>query len=241
MSSINEFLPFDGNWQMDPAERLALVALLEFLRPRCSLEIGSKYGGSLAVLSNYSEKVYSLDIDPTVPERLGHFRNVEFAIGDSQKTLPAVLQSLQKANLPLEFALIDGDHSERGVREDCQRFLEVRPLTTLYILMHDSFNPDVRKGILSAGWRASPWVHAMDVDAVPGSMHDRPLHREMWGGFALAVLKHEQRVGDLETFSSANVGFRTLRPLSMHSLVFRRLTQLFRLLRPRSGPTPVGG
>ncbi len=234
MNALNRFLPFDGNWQMDSGERLAMVALLEYIRPKCSLEIGSKFGGSLAVLSHYSQKVVSLDIDPTVAQRLAHFANARFVVGDSQQTLPGVLRELQGSDHPLEFALIDGDHSERGAREDCRRFLEVRPSSTLYIVIHDSFNPDVRRGILGVDWAGCPYVHAIDVDAVPGSMHGGDLHRQMWGGLALAVLKPEPRTGELALNRTADLGFRTLKPLSVHSLFVRRWTQLRRLLGGRT-------
>src|SRR5713226_1893969 len=120
MGSVEHYLPFDSDWQMLPAERLALIALLDFVRPTCSLEIGSKYGGSLAVLSHYSKRVISLDVDATVPERLRHLSNAEFVVGRSQDTLPGILASLEQSRVQLEFALIDGDHATRGVRQDCE-------------------------------------------------------------------------------------------------------------------------
>jgi hypothetical protein len=225
METINRYLPFDSDWQMDPAERLALTALLDHLRPAVSVEIGSKYGGSLAVLSRYSQRVVSLDIDPEVPNRLARFQNVEFVIGDSRRTLPGVLGRLREQGAPLGFALVDGDHSADGVRDDCDAFLEKRPLSTLYVLMHDSSNPDVRRGILEAGWGRCPFVHAVEIDLVPGSMKDAPLTRELWGGFALAVLEPADRVGPLTVRASGDVGYRTLRALSFHNVVIRRLMQ----------------
>jgi hypothetical protein len=239
MSSINNYLPFDSDseWQMNPAERLALVALLDFLRPRLSMEIGSKFGGSLAVLSHYSERVVSLDIDPTVPERLKRFDNVDFVIGDSRKTLPSVLQGLEETKEPLSFALIDGDHTAAGVRRDIESFLGYCPVKPLYILMHDSFNPDVRKGIKTAGWEDCAQVQALDLDFVPGVMiAERPLAREMWGGFALAVLGPDRRKGRLKTTAGAELVYRSSYPVSMHNLVFRRAMQVGQAIR-RVAPT----
>ena len=224
MKLINSSLPFgsDTEWQMNSCERLALVALLDYLRPRNSIEIGTQYGGSLAVLSRYSERVLSFDLNPAVPERLKHFTNVEFVTGNSGETVPPVLSRLQEAEEPVEFVLIDGDHTARGVRQDCHSFLSARPVTTQYILMHDSFNPDVRQGIKTAGWEQCPYVKALDLDFVPGIMlSDDKLRRQMWGGFALAILGPEERTGDLEKSASSEMAFRALYPFSAHHIVSR--------------------
>jgi len=234
MSSINRYLPFDSDWQMDPAERLALTGLLEHLRPELSVEIGSKYGGSLAVLSRYSKRVVSFDIDPEVPTRLSRFSNVEFVIGDSRKTLPEVLRRLRTEGSAVSFALVDGDHTADGVREDCRAFLAERPLSTLYVLMHDSLNPDVRRGIAGAGWEACPFVHALELDMVPGSMKGEPVSRELWGGFALAILEPQDRRGPLTVGTSGERGYRALWALSAHNVVVRRIMQLWKVLSPRS-------
>src|SRR5437868_8530331 len=57
-------------WEMSPSEQVALVFLLEYLRPKVAIEIGTRFGGSLQVLSHFSDRVYSLDIDAEVPSRL---------------------------------------------------------------------------------------------------------------------------------------------------------------------------
>ena len=58
-------------WQMQPGEQTALIALLAGLRPKVAIEIGSRYGGSMQVLHRYCERVISVDIDPTCQKRLG--------------------------------------------------------------------------------------------------------------------------------------------------------------------------
>ncbi len=70
-------------------------------------------------------------------------------------------------------------------------YFKFRPAQMLYILIHDSFNPECRQGILDANWAMNPYVHFVELDFIPGSMILKPqstLYREMWGGFALAVL-----------------------------------------------------
>src|SRR5262249_51569248 len=86
---------FGHGWMMEYQERLALIALLEPLRPRVALEVGTHRGGSLAVLRAFAEKVYSLDIDPTCGTRLGRdYPGVEFIAGPSRQTLPPLIRRL---------------------------------------------------------------------------------------------------------------------------------------------------
>src|SRR6478735_4078662 len=69
-------------WMMTPAEQVAILYLLERLRPPVAIEIGTRMGGSLQAISRYSKKVYAIDIDPEVPKRLhGLYSNVEYLVG----------------------------------------------------------------------------------------------------------------------------------------------------------------
>ncbi len=202
--SLKEILFVDEHerqiWQMTSAERATLFFLLSQINPQCSIEIGSSNGGSLAVLSQFSQIVYSLDIDPTCKTRLGpRFSNVEFITGDSRATLVPLLHRLQTENSTLEFVLIDGDHTAEGIKHDIENVLQFKPNQPVYILMHDSFNPEVRAGIQSANWQDCLYVHWVELDLVPGILLNRmPFHRQMWGGFAFALLRPVVRRGKLE-------------------------------------------
>ena len=113
---------------MSPSEQVALIFLLEYLRPKVAIEIGTRYGGSLQVISHFSDSVYALDIDPKVPIRLkGKFTNVEYVIGPSTQTLPPLLEKLQRDHADLAFVLVDGDHSSEGIRKDIDNILQFRP------------------------------------------------------------------------------------------------------------------
>src|SRR3954470_15746419 len=91
-------------WLMTPQERIALVQLLEFVKPSVALEIGTYRGGSLQVIAPRAGSVYSLDIDPQVPARLGgRFPNTTFRTGDSQTLLPAVLREIEEKGEELGF------------------------------------------------------------------------------------------------------------------------------------------
>jgi hypothetical protein len=104
------------------------------------------------------------------------------------------------------------------VRVDIENLLRFRPAACpLYVLLHDSFNPNCRAGIAEADWAGSPYVHHVELDFVPGVFHQRAdLHRQMWGGFALAVLRPEPRPGELQVASRQDLLFRTIEAASVH-------------------------
>jgi hypothetical protein len=185
---------------MSPSEKVALIFLLEHLRPRVAIEIGARYGGSLQVLSKFCDRVYSIDIDPDVPRRLGKkFANVDYMIGPSDQILPSLIDRLEKEGAALSFALVDGDHSAEGVRKDIDNLLRFRPTVPLYIVMHDSFNPQCRLGLMQANWSANRYCHAVELDFVAGTVNSAPNYRdELWGGLALGILLPYERQGRFE-------------------------------------------
>ncbi|MGA2052866.1 MAG: class I SAM-dependent methyltransferase, partial [Opitutales bacterium] len=156
---------FDLYWQMTSCEKFAFAGLLQRLKPKLSLEIGTYQGGSLQVLSRFSESVISVDIDPGVATRLaGKFPNVEFRSGDSRQLLPDLVLELNEQKRPVGFVLIDGDHSAEGVRRDIESLLELQPQQQLVFILHDSFNPGCREGMRTANWAKSPYVRHVELD-----------------------------------------------------------------------------
>lgn len=198
-------LLFDANgylprWQMETGERATLIHLLSTIRPECAVEIGTAFGGSLSAITKFSRRVWTLDKDPACAERLaGQFPNVTFLTGQSTDTLPPLVAELSATDAALGFVLIDGAHTRESVRADIENLLRFRPVAgPLYVLMHDSFNPDCRAGITEAGWAENPQVHQVELDFVSGILHEAEGKRgQMWGGFALAVLRPEPRAGEL--------------------------------------------
>jgi hypothetical protein len=213
------FQGFRKEWQMSAAERCALIMLLEQIRPECAIEIGTAQGGSLSVLSHFANKVYSLDVDPTCRDRLDReFTNVEFIIGRSQDTLSPLLRRLQESGTQIGLILIDGDHTAEGLRQDIELVIVLKPTQPLFIVMHDSFNPDCRAGILGANWESSPYVHLVEVDFVPGIFNSyQEVFRQMWGGLALAIMLARERKNELKIQASQELLFRTVLPHSVHS------------------------
>jgi hypothetical protein len=195
-----------GNWQMQDSEKMALTALLARHQPDCSIEIGTYHGGSLSLISQYSRAVFSIDIDPEVPGRLPPMDNVSYFTGDSRQLLPMLFEALGEDDLAVDFVLIDGDHSAEGVRRDLNLVLDYKPRKPLFVMMHDSFNPECRRGILAANWAQSPHVAWVEVDFVPGRMiegDDNPFRGELWGGLALGLMVPEKRQGDLRIGQAA--------------------------------------
>lgn len=201
------------DWMMTDAERSTLRSLLSGLKPRCAIEVGVYKAGSLAVLSSYCEKVYALDIDPACKtEYASKFPNVEFITGPSQDTLPKLIERIQTSGEPLEFVLIDANHSRQGVRRDVDNVLRYIPANPLYIIMHDSFNPGCRQGMRDASWAANPHVHMVELDFVTGrfvTREETDIYRHMWCGFGLAMLLPEKRIGRVIIHENESLMFQT--------------------------------
>jgi hypothetical protein len=225
------FKQFHHTWVMECNERVAMMALLGWLKPACSIEVGTRDGGSLEVIAANSGHVFTLDIDPSCSAAVQHYSNVELVVGNSQETLAGVLKQIAERQLSLEFVLIDGDHSAEAVRGDIESLLEFRPSRPCYILMHDSFNPYCREGMATAAWGRSPYVHKVDLDFIPGKIYHpdefnwgTPAGNEMWGGLGLAVLRPEPRDGPLEIIAGAS---------HLYALAYRRSVHRLTILTKR--------
>ncbi len=216
---VNDLL-FKGDciedWLMTQQERLAVFRLLEKLRPECAVEVGTLHGGCLSVIAKYARKVFSLDIDQENVNKLKdrpQFSNVEFVVGDCRETLPALLQELQRKGPAIEFALIDASHTEADVRRDINNFIKYVPAKPLYIVMHDSFMPGCRRGMLSADWESSPYVHSVHIDFIPGVFNPDD---SMSCGLALALMLPTKRTHKLEVLQDCAKLFEVMRQHSKH-------------------------
>lgn len=217
MENVYDKSFLEGTWQMSNSERTALLYLLQRINPELSIEIGTYHGGSLAPISKYSKDVYSFDIDHSKFNK-EKFNNAEYITGDSKITVPRIINQLNNDERNLEFVLIDGDHSENGVRTDIESILNYIPKKPLYIIMHDSFNPYCRLGILNAPWESSPYVHHVELDFIHGIFHQgKEFYRQMWGGLALAILLPEKRTNDLKILQSQALAFRLMFDMSLHN------------------------
>jgi len=236
ISSVVKLENANLSWQMEYYERLSLIAVLQNFRPSVSIEIGTYSGGSLSVLSQYSQRVLSLDKNPLSSKYLaGHFSNVTYVVGDSKLELPRVLQQVERDQDGRTFVLVDGDHSQSGVLADINNVLQFNPRYPTIIMMHDSFNPECRAGMLRARWSENPYVHLVEIDFQHGSLFNRsnPL-RQMWGGLALAILLPEKRMDMLTVSRRHDLLYQTVLAESCHktpSWISKRLIRLGRTVR----------
>ncbi len=206
--------------QLELSEISMLHHLLASIKPKTAIEIGTADGGSLSVIARYSNRVISIDTDPTCKIRLhDQFPNVEFVHGRSQEKLPSLIEEINAKGHDLEFVFIDGDHDTFAVRKDIESVIRYVPSTPLYVLMHDAFNPKCRAGIMQVDWSGSPYVHHVELDFIPGVLHQRnEIMNEMWGGFAIAVLLPSLRDHELVISQQYENLFNTVYDRHFHRL-----------------------
>jgi hypothetical protein len=174
-------------WQMSFGERAALVGILADVRPRVAIEVGTAQGGSLRRLAAHSGHVHSFDLvepDPAIRA----LDNVTLHTGDSHTLLPQVLAELAAQGVNVDFALVDGDHSADGVAEDLRHLLDSPAVGRCVIVMHDSMNEEVRRGMDSLDYSAWPKVRFVHLDCVAGYLYRAPLEGELWGGLGVIVV-----------------------------------------------------
>lgn len=161
-----------NDWHMFPSERLALIGLLQTIKPKKTLEIGHFLGGCTKYLSLYSEEVFTVDINPYVIESSKRFNNVRPFNTHSLKAMENFL--LQ--DLRFDLAIIDGDHSKDGAAADVTAAMKIADV----IIMHDAANPECRRGYSKALVNSDAYY---DLDFVDGKY----LVNGAWGGFGLIL------------------------------------------------------
>jgi hypothetical protein len=201
------------HWQMMDCERIALTGLLARLRPKLAIEVGVYHGGSLTLISQFSERVIALDIDADVPNRFAIPINVDLRIGDSATILPKLIHDLDQARAPLNLVLIDANHSADGVRCDIESVLHFQPTQPMAIVIHDGGNAECRRGVTMADWQSNQHVHNVELDFVPAQIIEHTVSKgtgEVWGGLALAYLDPQVRTHALQVRAGAATTVRAL-------------------------------
>ena len=177
---------------MSFGERAALEGVLADLRPALAVEIGTAGGGSLARIASYADEVHSIDV--TYAELSGELgAHVHLHTGASADILPSLLTDFSSQGRPLEFALVDGDHSFEGVAGDLRALLDSPCTARSVILVHDSMNAEIRAGLEQASVDRYGKVVYYEPDFVPGYVYRAGAARHsVWGGLAL-ILCDSQR------------------------------------------------
>jgi hypothetical protein len=172
---------------MSPGERAAIEGVLAQSKPELAIELGTAQGGSLERIAAHSKEVHTFDLIEPPLDRSG-LPNVEFHIGDSHQLLPRLLEGFASTQRNVDFALVDGDHSAEGVKNDIEDLLDSPAVRRAVILIHDTMNETVRAGIERVPFEAYPKVAYVELDFIPGYMFREPaLLHELWGGLGLVV------------------------------------------------------
>ena len=222
-------------WQMSRAEKYCLIHLLENINPEYSIEIGTYKGGSLQVLSKYSKKVYSIDVDSEPKNKLQNlFKNVTFKVGKSHDIIHNVIKEIESKNGKLNFILVDGDHSKNGVKKDLECILSHNFKHPLTVILHDSFNPQCRLGMKSVEYKKYNFIEHIDLDYIHGCFSPNKNYKEMWGGFAIISINPKIKKSSSKINQSQEMLYNTIYRNSIHVikdklLFLKPLKKLFNL------------
>lgn len=171
---------------MSLGERAAVVGVLTQLEVSVAIEIGSMEGACLRHIAAHAAEVHSFDLDPPM---LPMPDNVVLHTGNSHDLLPQFLTELAKEERNVEFVMVDGDHSSEGVRQDLEDLLDSAAIARTVIVMHDTANETVRRGIDAVPFAAWPKVSYVDLDWVPGHLFaEAKLRNELWYGLGLVLV-----------------------------------------------------
>jgi hypothetical protein len=167
-------------------------------------------GGATKWLSKYSEQVITVDVNEFVRRACKDYSNVEAWNCSTSEAATKI----QQQNLKFDLAVVDADHSRKAVKADIEGLLDC----TEVILMHDSFNPDCRRGMLDALEHQSS--HAYNLDFVSSNLK----HDGLWGGFGIAW--RSEKTGRCMEFQDESSCFSLLALKSLFQ--FRRQFNLIR-------------
>ncbi len=177
-------------WLQKPVEIWALLAFLAGLQPVNVLEIGTYRGGVTCALSKLcTGRLVTVDLDgyhevdlKARAEMIQSWRSdVHLIVGDSHQrsTYESVTRLLGSA--PVDFLMIDADHSYEGVKAD---YLTYRPLVRLggFVCLHDIVDSEKSR---SLGCFVSGFWKQLDGDKVEFVADPSDDYEQQWGGLGL--------------------------------------------------------
>lgn len=167
--------------EMSPGEQASLAGVLAMVKPATAVEIGTYTGGSLARIAAMSGHVHTFDLVSHVDS---HLSNVHYHLGDSAVTVPQVLAELHNAGTPVDFVLVDGDHSRAGAYRDAVTVFDSPATADAVILFHDIANEAVRGAVQDA--IKGRQFQFVDLSFAVSAMAP-PLIGECWGGIGLVA------------------------------------------------------
>lgn len=202
------------NWLMSNREKLVLIGLLQCMKPKKTIEFGYHLGGSTRWLSEYSENLITVDVNEFVNQAKKDFNNVEVWNCSTSHAISRI----KEHDMHFDLALVDADHSRNAVCEDISGLLG----STDVIVMHDSYNPACRRGMLDA--LKNQKSHAYNLDFIQSILK----HDGLWGGFGIAWKSNNPGISTefLNETSSYNfLALRSLFQLRRHLLGYQKYTK----------------
>ena len=198
-------------WMMAPNERLAIIGIINIIKPISVLELGYASGGCTEYLSKYSKNVYTVDIDKKVLEVSGTFKNVI----PFNMTTDEAYKLFKKDKIHFNFCIVDADHSTEGACRDLGFAIELSDI----IIMHDTSNPECRKGYQLALKKKDIYF---DLDFMEGHYQVDGL----WGGLGI-VINYRKRMTPYLTKKTSNYPYMKRK----FSLMFfsRKIKLIYRL------------
>ncbi|MCW2975164.1 MAG: hypothetical protein JWM06_445 [Actinomycetia bacterium] len=197
----------DNSWLMSFGERAALEGILSLIRPSLAVEVGSWMGGGLERTALYADEVHSFDL--VVPDRPSVLNDPKVTLhtGDSHVLLAPWLAEQARDERVVDYILIDGDHSAEGAAKDIGEVLSSTAFSGV-MLIHDTFNPEVRAGVELVRPEQFPYVRYVDLDFVTGILIRRPgeAQNEMWGGLGLIVVDRFDQLGQITSGALEGAG-----------------------------------
>lgn len=160
-----------------PRELALLLQLVDELRPRVVLEIGTRTGATLWAFSRVTPSSCALvSVDPTnqrrfLPELIGQERELHLVTGRSQEpsTLIAVERCLD--GRPVDFLFVDGDHTRQAVERDLELY---GPLVSPggLVALHDirTYAPELNCAVGAVWSRYSGLAGSLEIvdpDGIP--------------------------------------------------------------------------
>lgn len=177
-----------------PNELAGLISVVAGLKPKVAFEIGTATGGTLWALSQVSPMTYYVSIDiPGGPfsggATIGDNDLYELVMPPGSPGKLLILRGDSKtialpANLP-DLVIIDGDHTEAGVRADWERY---KPLVRSggIVAFHDILpHPEVTGVEVDRLWAE---IKASESTVEIIDTETRGAAGNLWGGIGLVHL-----------------------------------------------------
>lgn len=157
---------------MSSREKLGLIGLLYCLKPEKIIEFGFHRGGTTHWLAQFANEIVTVDVNEFVANASEKYPNVEAWNCSTDQAL----KKIREKKLTFDLAIVDADHSREAVCKDISGLVKHADV----ILMHDSFNPQCRKGMQDA--LQNQKSHAFYLDFIPSVLK----HDGLWGGLGIA-------------------------------------------------------